>query len=242
MKKKICLILIVISLLGFGAILNSYNNSQTKISLKPNNETISENDKKDISLNIKYEKKVKHISKEVKSNSESVKEKNDEIDINEDNRKIDFIIKEAKLTKKEAKYLLSECEEKNLNIYLILGLMKVESNFNPELVGTSGERGLGQIMDCTAKALAKNLNIEYDPDDLFDPKYNIHLFTTHLKYLKGYYKNDMHKTLTAYNRGQNGLEKYVASRDHRKYPARSIYSKRVLEYTTKYKNKYENEK
>ncbi len=154
------------------------------------------------------------------------------------NNKINYITNKTGLTKEEAEFLINECNKKDLNIFLVIGLIKLESNFNANLVGTSGERGLGQLMLNTAEALAENLNIEYSPEYLFEPKYNIKLFTTHLRYLKKYYDNDIHKTLTAYNRGQYGLKKYMASRSRATNRAISIYSRRVLEHMNYYYKQY----
>lgn len=158
----------------------------------------------------------------------------------EENNMVIFASEKAKLSHEEAEYLVKECEKKGLDIFLTLGLMKVESDFDRMLVGTSGERGLGQIMENTARQLAKNLNLEFKPEYLFEPKYNIQLFTTHLKYLMDFYDGDIHKSLTAYNRGQNGLEKYMASRGSRRNPAISIYSDRVLEYKHAFNESYNN--
>lgn len=157
------------------------------------------------------------------------------------NNLVDFISQTSGFTFAESEFLVKECNNKDLNVFLVLGLIRLESNFDKYLVGTSGERGLGQVMLNTGKQLAKNLELEYHPDKLFDSKYNIKLFTTHLKYLEEYYKGDIHKTLTAYNRGQRGLRNYMASRGSTKHPERSAYSNRVLHYYDKYKTEYETE-
>jgi len=154
---------------------------------------------------------------------------------------IRFIVKETRLEYDEADFLVGKCEDKNLDIFLVLGLIKVESNFNSRLVGSQGERGLGQLMENTAKPLAKNMDINYDPELLFKPEYNITLFTTQLEYLTKYLSGDIHKILTAYNRGQYGLKKYMASRGSRRNPAQSIYSDRVLQYASYYSRQYNNE-
>lgn len=166
--------------------------------------------------------------------------------INNGNRgeddKTKFISNVANLTIEESEYLLEECESKELDVFLILGLMKLESKFDKRAVGTMGERGLGQLMENTAKPIAKNLGIEYDPDKLFQPEYNIKLFTTQLRYLKKLFDNDVHKVLTAYNRGAYGLEKYMASRSRRENPAISSYSQKVLKFREEIYQEYMNTK
>lgn len=165
----------------------------------------------------------------------------DNTEKSERNSKVNFIMDKTSFTEDIANYLIDQCKEKGLNLFMVLGLMKLESNFNPKLVGSKGERGLGQLMENTAKPLAKNLDLKYDPDLLFEPKYNILLFTTQLQYLEKVYKDDRHKVLTAYNRGQYGLKKYMASRRNSRNPAVSIYSSKVLQYANKFELEYENE-
>ncbi len=143
------------------------------------------------------------------------------------------------LNKNDIKSLFDECKEKGIDVFIVLGLMKVESNFNPLTVGTKGERGLGQLMENTAQPVAHNLGLEYDPEKLFQPHYNIELFMTQLKYLYEFYGHDIHKTLTAYNRGQHGLQKYIASRQSTyRDLAMSEYSMRVIEYAVKFKEEF----
>lgn len=154
----------------------------------------------------------------------------------------DFVNEVTGFNSDVSEYLIEQCNKKDLDIFLVLGLMRLESNFNNKLVGTSGEIGLGQVMDITGKAVAKNLGIPYSKDKLFEPKYNILVFTTHLKYLFKYYDNDLHKVLTAYNRGQNGLNRYIASRSSLRNPEVSAYSRKVIEYYNHYKIKYKKQK
>jgi len=151
-----------------------------------------------------------------------------------------YIIELTELDKSAAEMVVSQSQLIGIDPYIILAIMRVESNFNPMTVGSLGERGLGQLMDNTAKPVAANLDLAYEPDKLFDPVYNILLFTTQLGYLYDFYDGDLHKTLTAYNRGQYGLEKYIASRSAHINPAVSEYSSTILEFATKYKQAFDN--
>lgn len=154
---------------------------------------------------------------------------------------IKYINEESKLGEDVSTYLYDQCIEKELDPVLVLGLIKLESNFDTNLVSYAGARGLGQLMENTAKPWAKNLGIEYSREKLFEPKYNIRLFTSHLQYLFKVYDNDIHQVLTAYNRGQGGLKKYVASRGGYRNPAESVYSNRVIQLTSNYRKNLENE-
>lgn len=159
----------------------------------------------------------------------------------QDSTLLEYIVNLSGLEKNECMYLIEQCTEKEIDIFIVLGLIKYESNFLTTAVGSKGERGLGQLMANTAEPVAKNLGYDYNPDDLFNPKFNIEIFMTQLKYLYEFYERDIHKTLTSYNRGQYGLEKYIASRQstHRD-PAMSDYSVKVLDYALIYQEEFAN--
>ena len=133
-------------------------------------------------------------------------------------------------------FLIEECKEKNIDPFIVLGVIKRESDFNSNAKGTSGELGLGQLMESTAKVIAENLGYSYNHNMLLDPEFNIKLTITQLSYLKRVYNKDMHKTLTAYNRGQQGLTDYMNTKDENGV---SDYSSKVLQFATEYKEAFE---
>ncbi len=147
----------------------------------------------------------------------------------------------SKLTHGESSFIVRECKKNDIDPFVVLGVIKKESNFDPHAVGASGERGLGQLMENTAKPVAKNLGYIYDNNKLFDTKYNLKLTITQLSYLHDLYGGDINKTLTAYNRGQQGLNEYMNERKS-KYdnPAMSDYSVKVLEFADGYKEEFVN--
>lgn len=156
-------------------------------------------------------------------------------------RLIRFTHNLTKLEYDESEYIIEECLKDNLNPFIVLGVIKKESNFNPRAVGKFGEKGLGQLMENTAKPVAENLGYIYDPKKLFDSRYNIKLTITQLTYLYKLYDKDINKTLTAYNRGQNGLEEYM-KQDKSDYedPAMSDYSVDVINFAKKFKDEFDN--
>lgn len=135
----------------------------------------------------------------------------------------------------DCEFIINECNRKNMDPFIILGLIKRESNFNPSAEGKAGERGLGQLMENTARAVAENLGYIYDKDKLFDPRYNLKLTITQLSYLLRLYNNDTHMALTAYNRGQQGLADYMEKSDNLNTAA-SDYSDKIMQYAKEYKN------
>ncbi len=140
----------------------------------------------------------------------------------------------------ECRFIIKECKEKELDPFIVLGIIKRESDFNPYAKGAAGERGLGQLMDNTAKLVAENLGYIYEPDKLFDVRYNLKLTITQLSYLYNLYNQDVHKALTAYNRGQQGLEIYMESNmSNKANPAESDYSRKVLIFAAEYRNSFD---
>jgi hypothetical protein len=154
---------------------------------------------------------------------------------------IDYIISISGLKYEECRYMVEECKSLSFDPYIVLGIFKRESNFDPYASGLAGERGLGQLMDGTAKIVAGNLGYKYDSVKLFNAKYNIKLTVEQISYLYDLYGSDIHMALTAYNRGQQGLREYI-SRNLSPYdaPAKSDYSVTVLKYASQFKEEFEN--
>lgn len=154
---------------------------------------------------------------------------------------IQYIEDLTKLPYDESSFMIKECKSKNMDPFIILGVIKSESDFNPLAVGQAGERGLGQLMGNTAKPVAENIGYIYDPENLFDIRYNLKITITQLSYLYNLYNKDVHKTLTAYNRGQKGLQEYMDSgKSEYENPAISEYSDKVLKFANEYKEEFEN--
>lgn len=105
-------------------------------------------------------------------------------------------------------YVYKYSEESNIDPYLTLAIIRVESNFNAESVSLSGAKGLMQLMDSTANELALKLNI-YDNYDIFDAETNIELGTYYMATLLNYYNNNMYLALSAYNAGIGNVNKWI---------------------------------
>lgn len=137
----------------------------------------------------------------------------------------------------DCEFILNECKINNVDPFIVLGVIKRESDFNPNAQGAAGERGLGQLMENTARPVAENLGYVYDSDKLFDSRYNLKLTITQISYLINLYDNDIHKALTAYNRGQQGLIEYMEKSENNS-SAVSDYSAKVLLFANEYKENF----
>ena len=120
-----------------------------------------------------------------------------------------------------------------------LGRIQHESGFDPDCISVnrgSADIGLMQINSLTAPGLwAQVMDSPYDPglevaegifvdSRLFDPYINIRLGSWYYGQLLRQYQGSREHANTAYNRGEKGLERWMASRG----TARSEYSERVM--------------
>lgn len=111
--------------------------------------------------------------------------------------------------------VISQCTKLNLSIDLVMGLMKVESNFNPTAVSHKYALGIMQVHPVTWKEYSKKLGLDVGLNAAFDPITNIIISTHILKDLYEYYDGNQDKVLSAYRDGikgskRNGLaKKYI---------------------------------
>lgn len=130
-------------------------------------------------------------------------------------------------------------EELDVSIPLVLGLIDLESKFKQYEVGNAKDRGYCQIIPSTEKWLANEyghlLNLEYNPERIFEPEYNIGLGMIYLSILQKAYGNDVDRILTEYNRGPYSSKTYF----ERNNTYRSTYSKTVASRASNYSRRLE---
>ena len=105
-----------------------------------------------------------------------------------------------------------ECVERyagdfDLDPLLVMAVIKVESDFDPQAISSVGAVGLMQLMPKTARWLSEDL----DPTV---PEQNIRLGVMYLGYLLEEFGGDLEKALMAYNVGPNAL---INGQDGSKY-------------------------
>ena len=107
----------------------------------------------------------------------------------------------------------SASAEYNIPKELIYGVIKTESNFNPDAVSAADARGLMQLTQPTFEWL----HTYYSDDDydssnadlLFDPKINIKYGTLCLSVLLERYNNDLDTAICAYNAGLGYVDEWL---------------------------------
>jgi len=98
----------------------------------------------------------------------------------------------------------------DIDPFLVLAVMREESNFSPTAVSSSGARGLMQLLPSTAKwILESKLNQPFHEDDLDDPELNISLGTWYLRHLLEQFDFDLAKAVAAYNGGPGNLQRWI---------------------------------
>jgi soluble lytic murein transglycosylase len=92
--------------------------------------------------------------------------------------------------------------QNNLDPFLVAGLARQESEFNPKAVSVSSARGLTQIMPSTGRELSRHLRIRpYTTARLFQPQVNLQLGTYYLRSVVDSVDGRWEAALAAYNAG-----------------------------------------
>ncbi len=169
---------------------------------------------------------------------EEVKEIEKYIDLrNEEQLKKVFVITQnTPLDIHTASIIVNYSEKLDVPISLIMALIELESQFVKYEVGGAEDRGYCQIIPGTEKWLADTyghiLGLEYNPERIFEPEYNIGLGALYLYHLKNAYKDDYHRILSEYNRGPYNLKAYY----NKTNTYVTTYSNVVLKKEVKYKD------
>ena len=91
--------------------------------------------------------------------------------------------------------------------WLVAGVIRQESAFNPKAESRAGARGLMQLMPPTAQEMAHRLGLSYRPADLYDPQVSLRLGTAYLRELLDDFHGNLELALASYNGGPNRIER-----------------------------------
>lgn len=101
------------------------------------------------------------------------------------------------------------CAERGLDPFLVLGLMKQESLFVPDIASPAGAIGLMQIMPATGSTVARELGLAgFRTALLEDPEINLRIGTAYLSGLVERYGTWWPRVLAAYNAGPEAVERW----------------------------------
>ena len=128
-----------------------------------------------------------------------------------------------------AKVIVSEARRYNLDPWLVVGTIRVESRFYNFAESNKGARGLMQVMPFVGEEVAADLGVHWNgADTLYNPIKNVKIGTAYLAILDQRFGGDLGKVLAAYNMGPNRVRQWLA--DGRDLP--TGYSGLVREYRT----------
>lgn len=106
--------------------------------------------------------------------------------------------------------LRARAEPHELDPYLVAGLIRQESEFNPRAVSRAGARGLMQVMPATGASLARRLGISrFSTGRLFEPDISLRFGTYHLKEVIDQFDGDLELALAAYNAGATRAKTWI---------------------------------
>jgi soluble lytic murein transglycosylase-like protein len=105
-----------------------------------------------------------------------------------------------------------------LNPELVLAVVAVESNFNPRALSQKNAKGLMQLIPQTAA--------RFGVRDIWDPEQNLRGGMAYLRWLLGYFNDDLQLALAAYNAGEQTVDKYGGIPP---YPETRSYVRRITE-------------
>jgi soluble lytic murein transglycosylase len=120
--------------------------------------------------------------------------------------------------------LIADARARNLDPYLVAGLIRQESEFNPGAISPAKADGLMQVRPGTGAQFARAAGIQrFTPDMLFQPALNLKIGTAIFRSMLDKNGGSMEQTLAAYNAGPNRLAEWLTWNTYRE-PAEFVES------------------
>lgn len=106
-------------------------------------------------------------------------------------------------------HLVLYARERELDPFLVAGLIRQESTFNPVVRSPAGARGLMQIMPRTGRILARHERRRYSLGELTDPEINIRYGTRYLRQVLDRFEGRLDYALASYNAGPHRVRRWA---------------------------------
>ena len=103
----------------------------------------------------------------------------------------------------------TQAEKYSIDPAFLYGMIRTESNFNPDAESSAGARGLMQIMPSTGEWIAGKLDEAFDAQRLYEPSVYLRYGCWYLRFLLDRYDGDMRTALTAYHQGQGRVDEWL---------------------------------
>ncbi len=124
---------------------------------------------------------------------------------------------------------------RGLDPYLVMGMIRQESAFNPRAISWANARGLMQVLPGTASRSRSGRRRAAQL--LMNPDYNVRVGTTYLAGLNRRFSGNLAEVVAAYHAGEVNVTDWLTARDYRDpaeflesipIPSTRIYAERVL--------------
>lgn len=103
----------------------------------------------------------------------------------------------------------SDARARGLDPFLVMGLIREESAFNPRARSVANARGLMQLLPGTARRVAHRRSAAWY---LYNPAYNLRLGTVYIGALSRNYDGNAEEAVAAYHAGQNRVDDWLSER------------------------------
>ena len=121
--------------------------------------------------------------------------------------------------------ILAEARERELDPWLVAGLIRRESIFKADIRSPAGAVGLMQVMPPTGTSLARQAGVRPFREALLEqPDINLHLGTLYLRELMDRYDGRLVPVLAAYNAGPNRVTRW---REFPEYAEEELFAERI---------------
>ena len=122
------------------------------------------------------------------------------------------------------KQLNEYAQLRGLDPYLLAGLIRQESEFNPKIVSYAHAYGLTQVLPSTGRELSRRLKIRpFQANMLFTPDVNLNIGSYYLRVVLDSLEGKYEAALASYNAGKSRVVKWLAATDFRE-PAEFVES------------------
>lgn len=106
--------------------------------------------------------------------------------------------------------LVRNSKTKELDPWLVAGLIRQESEFNPKAVSVSRALGLTQVMPATGRELSRRIGMrKFSSSMLFEPELNLKLGTVYLSQLLNSLNGKWEHALASYNGGRSRVMRWM---------------------------------
>ena len=120
--------------------------------------------------------------------------------------------------------LVANARANDLDPYLVAGLIRQESEFNPQALSRANAYGLTQVRPATGRQYARRAGVErFTNRVLFQPAANLKIGTTVLRSMLDQNGGNLEQTLAAYNAGPRRVAEWLMGKTYRE-PAEFVES------------------